>query len=115
MKIDGAECIEEPLDDDEDHHNPPGERYYWLSFCDGDRPVGTQNLGICIVKADSYIAAVMIAHMLGINPGGECMGIEVPEPARLFAKGYQVDRLYSKAECEKFDELVMVDPHGNES
>jgi hypothetical protein len=42
---------------------------WWLSFSGDGR-----NLGICIVDAHSFPEAVMVAHILGINPGGEVRG-----------------------------------------
>jgi hypothetical protein len=48
---------------------------WWLSFCDPDKPEGTQFIGACIVEADDIIAATMLAHCLGINPGGEVAGV----------------------------------------
>ncbi len=44
---------------------------WWLSFCDPDAPTGEQFLGACIVDAVDEITAVRVAHILGINPGGE--------------------------------------------
>lgn len=52
----------------------------YLSFCDLDKPKGTQFLGVCIVDADNIIAAVTLAHILGINPGGEVVGVEFHRP-----------------------------------
>jgi hypothetical protein len=53
--------------------------WWWLSFCDGNKPAGSQFLGVAVVQiADGgMIGAVRRAHQLGINPGGEVMGFEV--------------------------------------
>jgi hypothetical protein len=53
----------------------------WLSFCDPDKPTGTQFLGACIVRAHDMLAAVALAHILGINPGGEVAGVEFDDDA----------------------------------
>lgn len=54
--------------------------YWWLSFADSDLPVGQQFLGAAVVEAPSFVAAVLLSHALGINPGGEVKGIELPRP-----------------------------------
>lgn len=50
------------------------KQWVWLSFADGDLPAGSQFLGVCLVLAYGIIGAVMEAHRLGINPGGEVAG-----------------------------------------
>lgn len=53
---------------------------WWLSFCDADRPKGEQFLGVAIVGPAGNIAeAAMQAHAHGCNPGGQVMGIELPD------------------------------------
>ena len=55
---------------------------WWLSFVDPSRsapmeeqvPGGGGFLGVVVVEAPSFIAAVGKAHRLGINPGGEVQG-----------------------------------------
>lgn len=53
-------------------------RLWWLSFADGTKPTGEQFLGVAIVEALGFIEAVRVAHLLGINPGGEVRGGPVP-------------------------------------
>ncbi|HKP06397.1 MAG TPA: hypothetical protein VJU58_04015 [Microbacterium sp.] len=55
-----------------------GEGWWWLSFADGGRPTGQQFLGVAVVRAAGLGFAVMRAHALGINPGGEVQGMEIP-------------------------------------
>lgn len=47
---------------------------HYLSFCgkEGWR-------GCVVVDADNFLAAVAKTHRLGINPGGEVMGSQLPE------------------------------------
>lgn len=45
--------------------------YYWLSFCDPDKPEGTQFLGASIIEAADFVTAITKSHLLGCNPGGE--------------------------------------------
>jgi len=52
--------------------------WWWLSFADGSRPTGQQFLGVAVVRAAGFGLAVMRAHELGINPGGEVCGDVIP-------------------------------------
>lgn len=52
--------------------------WWWLSFVDPELPEGSRFLGVAIVQAGDFAAAVARAHRLGINPGGEVEGIEMP-------------------------------------
>jgi len=61
---------------DEAKGGPPG--WWWLSFADGRRPAGQQFLGVAVVRAAGFGLAVMRAHALGINPGGEVSGQQIP-------------------------------------
>lgn len=47
--------------------------WWWISFADG-----RGFLGACIVSAFGMVDAVKQAHLLGINPGGQALGREVP-------------------------------------
>lgn len=49
----------------------PGDPLWWLSFCDPDRPEGSQFLGVAIVQAPVFDAAVTRSHAIGVNPGGQ--------------------------------------------
>ena len=52
---------------------------WYLSFCDTDRPKGSQFVGACIVEAYDMGSAVMRAHVLGCNPGGDVQGHHIPK------------------------------------
>jgi hypothetical protein len=80
-------------------------RYIWLSFADADLPEGQQFLGAAIIKASNFVEAVKVAHILGINPGGEVMSLEVPEDVEIPEKW--VERLLTIEECKAFDEEMM--------
>lgn len=45
--------------------------FYYLSFCDPNKPKGSQFLGACVVEAHDERGAYLRATALGINPGGE--------------------------------------------
>ncbi len=49
---------------------------WWLSFCDASKPAGSQFLGLVLVRGVDMVQAVKVAHVLGINPGGQVKGIE---------------------------------------
>jgi len=77
------------------------ERWWWLSFADPYLPTGTQFLGVSLVKASGFATATTYAHLLGINPGGEIQGHEIPD-------GFYVDkkyqhRLLTRKEAEQLD------------
>lgn len=76
--------------------------WWWLSFVDGNRPAGQKFLGVCIVSARTFVEAVLITHSLGINPGGEVQGMQLPNPIPPCAPsldGY-TDRLLSLSDLE---------------
>lgn len=80
-------------------------RYFWLSFCDPERPVGEQFLGVVVTKACGFLNAVKKAHELGINPGGGVKSWEIPE--ELINEEWKeklekmLDQLWSKKELEE--------------
>lgn len=85
------------------------ERWWWLSFCDADRPVGQQFLGACLVQARGVILAAQEAHMRGCNPGGEVRILEAS--ADFQPKPGWANRLLSRKECEEFDRVHMQVPN----
>lgn len=72
---------------------------WWLSFADPDRPMGHTFLGVVIVEAASFKDAVTKSWKLKCNPGGECMGYELPDklPTKF------LNRLLSSEELEYED------------
>lgn len=73
------------------------EPWWWLSFCDPKRPEGAQLLGVTIVEGKTFLGAVMRAHALGCNPGGEVEGRQIPFAVLLKLDNYR-DRLLSPEE-----------------
>lgn len=67
-----------------------GSALWWLSFAaeDGFR-------GVVLTRANSMIEAVQKTHALGINPGGEVRGFEVPATHAGCYKPEEFDRCYS--------------------
>ena len=73
---------------------------WWLSF------VGEEGFkGGALVRAESLFDAVIKTHTLGINPGGQVMGVPVdrddPGP-------FEENRLYSKKEINRLDKAVEI-------
>lgn len=74
------------------------KKLQWLSFCDPNKPVGTQFLGVIISDAPGFIEAVDMAHLMGINPGGEVMGYELPDVDAKDIKPGHINKLLSHEE-----------------
>lgn len=78
-------------------------KLHWLSFCDPDRPTGSQFLGAVLLECfgDPGLAASE-CWMLGVNPGGEMLMIEVPE-ARVawMREHYPLGKLLSVEDIER--------------
>ncbi len=78
--------------------------WWWLSFCDQELPRGEQFLGALLIEANGMEDAMLRSHALGLNPGGEILGFQVPEEYE-----YRIDksvtyRLLSRAECDAFED-----------
>lgn len=74
---------------------------FYLSFCDPEKPKGSQFLGGCIVEAPSFISAAPAAHSKGCNPGGAVTIVEIPAHAEHNAPEADRNRLLSKEEMEE--------------
>lgn len=72
--------------------------WWWLSFVDAEKPEGERFLGVAIVQARGIGHAVTEAYRLGINPGGEVVGLEI-DAEHVPAEEYR-ERLLTKAEAE---------------
>jgi hypothetical protein len=55
------------------------EVFWWLSFCDPDKPTGSQFIGVIVVKAHGLTDALTKCNAMMINPGGEVKGFEIPD------------------------------------
>lgn len=62
------------------------ETFWWLSFCDPDKPKGTQFLGCIVIRAHGFTDALMKCNVLGINPGGEVKGTAIPDTEEVKAR-----------------------------
>lgn len=76
---------------------------WWLSFGDGSRPRGKQALGVVIVKAGGFGAAIDESSRLGVNPGGEVRGWPV-DPGK-YPKSMR-GRLLTKSELSRYGDKI---------
>jgi hypothetical protein len=76
---------------------------WWLSFADRERPSGAQNLGACLVDADSYFEAIREAHRKGCNPGGEVLALEIGRDLEKTARAFPMNQLMSRSEIDAID------------
>lgn len=74
--------------------------FWWLSFCEGTKPKGSQFLGACIVPGLTMGLACQEAHRLGCNPGGEVAGFAIPQSRRHLVRDEDIGKLFSREECE---------------
>lgn len=105
-----------------------GTKTFWLSFCDSDRPTGSQFLGACVVdvtateadeaalevalrfplaqpNAEWLAAAIKNAHRFGCNPGGEVASAEIPAGSPMLAY-YQRGVLMDRATIKAIDDRI---------
>jgi hypothetical protein len=69
--------------------------WWWLSFS-GEPGF----LGVCIVQGNDIGEAVIRAHVLGINPGGEVRGFPIPKSELHRFKLEACERLLNVADLE---------------
>jgi len=79
------------------------ERWWWLSFAEDAPQNGRGFLGACLVRGHGLVGATCAAHALGINPGGEVCGVEVPDSFSV--KSGWAQRLLTREECVEFDRV----------
>lgn len=78
-------------------------QWWWLSFCDPGRPQGNRFLGCAIVASTDMTHAIITAHRLGINPGGEVVGAPVPDDVMVYVQGSRRNVLLTKAQTIALD------------
>jgi hypothetical protein len=78
--------------------------FWWMSFCDPDRPEGDRFIGALVIRADNAHEMIDRSWALDLNPGGEIAFFEIPkqyEPR--IPPDWIETRLLTKTECETFD------------
>lgn len=82
----------------------PRPTLWWLSFCDGRLPKGSQFLGACVVCAPDFLTAVTVSHLYGCNPGGEVLGFPLELlPSQPPIHDQELYVLFDKQACADFD------------
>lgn len=74
---------------------------WYLSFADANLPEGSQFLGAAFVRGFDIAFAAMMAHAYGCNPGGEVLGVEVPDHFAELIPQDQLHKLLSKTEVDE--------------
>lgn len=77
--------------------------YQFLSFVSAETK---KNIGVCIVKADTFDEAIKAAWGKKINPGGEVMGFKLTD---IENEDLELDRLYSPEELNAFGYKKVLD------
>lgn len=89
---------------------PSIRRWWWLSFCDPDRPSGQRFLGVVVIEASTFMEAIELSHSTQCNPGGEVQGLPLPEGLAI-PPGF-AGRLLPRQECEELDFLMEAQGNG---
>lgn len=79
-------------------------KLWWLSFCDTNRPVGSQFLGVCIVLGFDLRDAIVRSHVAKCNPGGSIQSVELPDDMARRVPRKRMDTLLSKQETVRLGE-----------
>ena len=79
---------------------------WWLSFADGNLPKGRQFLGVVIVRAYGFAHAHAQVQLMGINPGGEVVGVAGDAPWLPQLPEKYMGRLLGKEELREVDEVL---------
>jgi hypothetical protein len=79
-------------------------KYWWMSFCDPERPTGDQSLGALIITGEDHIAMLARSWLLELNPGGEVQFFEIPkEYYSRIPQEWVETRLITREEAEAFE------------
>lgn len=78
---------------------------YWLSFCDPEKPEGHAFLGVAIIDTDNFPEAVDAAWRLEINPGGEVVGMPLPEQVHHLVASH-TGRLLSREDAQALSDAI---------
>lgn len=66
----------------------PQPPIWYLSFAGDDGW-----LGCCHIEAPSFLLAVTASHLLGCNPGGEVVGLELPREILAAERGAKIHQV----------------------
>jgi hypothetical protein len=80
--------------------------FFYLSFCDVERPKGQQFIGATVVEAEDEEGAIERATALGINPGGEAAIVRLTCERLPEDRANYLDRLVPREEVMADGEYV---------
>ena len=78
------------------------KQLWYLSFADPELPPGTRFLGATVVDGFDIIDAAANARLLGINPGGEVLGVPTPFKPEDPLVSFMYHKLVSRETIEKY-------------
>lgn len=81
--------------------NNPDNPLNWLSFADEH-----QSLGVVLVRASNFLAAIRLSHALGINPGGAVTASALPRDIEPALTDADINRLLSPEEAMALKQRV---------
>jgi hypothetical protein len=88
---------------------------HWLSFCDPKKPEGSRFLGVLVVRERGFTSALQFTHRVGLNPGGEVQGYELPSDPRFESiLSGSFNRLLSRPEALRLNGLLEAAGMGGE-
>jgi hypothetical protein len=76
----------------------PPETAFWLSFAGED---GFH--GAVIVHANDFMEAVMRTNLMGINPHGEVVGLDISPAHAKAIPAHWKNRLLNRDDCDQFE------------
>lgn len=79
---------------------------WWLSFVDPELPEGRRFLGVAIVRAPNFLAAIREATLADIDPGGDVRGYPLPDWAWAFLSEHR-ERLLTAPEAHHVNSLAV--------
>jgi hypothetical protein len=80
--------------------------WWWLSFCDLDKPEGERFLGVVIIQGTDLVNAAARAARKELNPGGEIKGAPIPVDLPTAFTAEFCERLLNKFEAKRADHAL---------
>lgn len=78
-----------------------------MSFCDPNKPEGSQFLGACVVEASNLRDAIQVSWEYGCNPGGEVLSKEIPKKFEAKVIQQELYKLFNKRQCIEWESRVL--------
>lgn len=72
---------------------------WWLSYANDEG-----FLGAVVVRASHFLEACQASGIMGLSPGGQVKGLEIPAEFRSKVADRWIERLLTEEECKEFDQ-----------